>query len=115
MIMLKITRAERLWIYMRRKDLRAEDVAEHYGVTVNRVSEWLNSDGEDIPPDFPWDGHLEPWEQMAIWRRRKGWTIHEAGARVGVSHVTLLKRERGGGNWEETYNWWIAHQRSGES
>lgn len=100
------TRAERLWIYMRREDLRAKDIAREYDVTINRVSEWLNSSGEEIPPNFPWNGHLEPWEEMSIWRRREGWGIREAGRRMGVSHVTLLKRERGDGEWSETYDWW---------
>jgi hypothetical protein len=25
---------------------------------------------------------------------------------MGISHVTLIARERGEGEWEETYHWW---------
>lgn len=77
------------------------------GVPVDTWREWETQGGETLPREVGTGlGKVEKWEMMTLWRRRARWSIKEAAQRMGISHVTLIARERGEGEWEETYAWW---------
>jgi transposase len=99
-MMRKLTGGERLWVWMRRVGMRTEDAARYWGVREEVVTDWLK-DRAPLPVPLPVAVRvLRDGERLALWRRREGITLREAARRAGVSHVTLIRRERGHGDAE---------------
>lgn len=103
-----LTKGERLWLWGRRWGKDNAGIGETYGASAKVVSHWLHTlDDEDVP-EVALKEPIQKWELIAIARRRQGWSIREMARRLGVSHVTLINRERGGGDWMEVWMWWRA-------
>lgn len=93
-----LTNGERLWIARRRSGKTIEEMAKEYGVPVWRYKEWeKDRSGEIQPVPHAWLGGegkgLKPNESCALARRRKNWSITQLGAKLGLSHVTVIKYE----------------------
>lgn len=105
-----MTSGERLWIYMRRFDMTNAFVAYYFGVPEAMVTDWLHDRPTApawwLPPAVMLKGGLMSHERLALARRRRGWTLREMARRLGMSHVTLIRRERGIGPLQPLLDWW---------
>lgn len=102
-----LTKGERLWLWGRRLGKSREQVALIYGVppaTISRWMLWAEDDGEI--PEVALADPIRGWEMMAVARRRMKISITALAAEQGISHVTLIKREKGQGDWRASWDWW---------
>ena len=102
-----LTKGERLWLWGRRWRKNSTAIAEFYSVTTTQVGKWIRAmkDDKDIP-EVALTEPIKEWEILAIARRRVGISIDRLAAKQGISHVTLISRERGKGNWRASWRWW---------
>lgn len=91
-----LTDGELLRTYRRRMGLRQQEFAGRLGITTRKLSFYEN-DLEAVPAAFlpKEEMRLTLGEAAYILRCRKGLTIDEAAARLGVSRVTVIKAESG--------------------
>ena len=106
--MIYLTKGERLWIWGRRWGKRREDLAAIYSVSGATISTWFKgfAHNDSEVPEVALKEPIQKWEMMAVARRRMGISITALAAQQGISHVTLIRRERGEGNWRVSWDWW---------
>lgn len=100
------TRAEKVFLWRRRRGLTQPEAAAQWGVPTEEWRGWEVEGGGAPHQVVEGQPRVEPWEKMALWRRRHGWSVKTAATIMGISHVTLIDREYGKGPWRETYQWW---------
>lgn len=101
-----LTPGERLWVWRRREGMRSEVLAKRLGVGPKVITAWERGErGEDVP-DVTLEEPLRIGEQLALVRRRKGWSIRITAMKMGTSHVTIIRLERGGGDVEGAVEFW---------
>ncbi len=103
-----LTKGERLWLWGRRWSKSREEMAEVYGVDLATISSWywIGSDDDSVVPEVALKEPIYKWELMAVARRRLGISISGLAKEQGISHVTLIRRERGQGDWMASWDWW---------
>jgi DNA-binding transcriptional regulator YiaG len=101
----RLTLPETIWLTRRRLGLTQVAFAARLGATVHEVYDWER--GAKVPDHLAWPVVVPtPLEWAVVLRRRSGLGLKEVARRMGVSHVTLLKRERGEGRVSELMRWW---------
>lgn len=60
-------------------------------------------------PDLSEKKEVSVGELCFLARKRMGWGVREASEKIGISHVTLIKRERSRGEVEALKEFWEAH------
>lgn len=105
--MLYLSKGERLWIWGRRLGKSREDLATIYGVDPSQITRWFRFAEDDAGiPEVALKEPIYKWEMMAVARRRMGISITELASQQSISHVTLIRREKGQGDWMASWNWW---------
>lgn len=100
-----LTPHERFWIWRRRRGIRREDVGAEFGVLPKIITAWERGQREDVP-DVALVAELTVGEQNSLLRRRSGMTIAQLRKKTGLSHLAIIRRERGEGETEELLKWW---------
>lgn len=98
---------ERLFIDRRRRGLTMAAAAKRHKVSQWRYQQWEH----DMPTEEPLApsvtlGELTKGECCTLARRRKRASIHEVGAAIGLSHVTVIKYEASDADANPLYDWW---------
>lgn len=94
------TRGEELWLWRRSRGLTAATGAERVGV--GRTTMWkMEADQMSAPIQHPRWGLARVRRPplcllLALARRRAGLGLYRTAKRAGISHVSLLERERSG-------------------
>ena len=84
-----------------------EDLATIYDVDPSQITQWFRFTEDDAEiPEVALTEPIHGWEMMAVARRRMGVTIDDLAEQQGISHVTLIRREKGSGDWRESWAWW---------
>ena len=102
-----LTTKERTELYLRREGLRKKDIARELRVPPQEIAGLL-AGGMPARYQVPTDTPLGPGEILYLCRLEEGLTIAEAAEAYGVSHVTVIKWERGLGEWERGIRYWEA-------
>lgn len=103
-----LSKGERLWIWGRRLGKSREDLATIYDVEPAQITQWFRFTEDDAGiPEVALKEPIHGWEMMAVARRRMGVTIDDLAEQQGISHVTLIRREKGDGDWRESWSWWV--------
>lgn len=91
----KRTAGEELWLYRKYKGLRQEELAVKLGI--GRTTYW-KIETDQIEFEVPSHYSVVPSlsQQLALARRRAGWSLRRTAAKMGISHVSFLKREQNG-------------------
>lgn len=106
--MIYLNKGERLWIWGRRLGKSREALARIYGVPAATITKWFRFTEDDAEiPEVALQEPIHNWEMMAVARRRKGISITALAAEQGISHVTLIRREKGQGDWLASWDWWV--------
>jgi len=88
------TFGEQLWLWRRREGIKQVHAAARFGL--GRTSYWLR-ETDQIEFELPrwWRYGVEPsvGDLCALARRRTGLSLRRTAARMGISHVILLRRE----------------------
>lgn len=98
---------ERFYLWRRRQGYTQVQAAQHLRIAKRRLERWESG---EIPvpeafiprPMIPAKTH----EYCIIKRRRSGMTTTEVAEAMGISRVTLLKRENGKGKVSELAKFW---------
>jgi transcriptional regulator with XRE-family HTH domain len=99
---MKLTRGESLELWLRATGTSKGQYARAEGVSPNVVTNWIND--RVVGPTK--HVKLRHADRLWLFRRRAGWTIREMARRYGVSHVSVIRWERGQGRWERGIRWW---------
>lgn len=91
--MITLTPGEKLRIQRRRLHLNQTEQAKRLGVTQSTISAW-ECGNSLVPPHLVPKLVPTPGELSAVLRRRMGLPVWGLAAQLGVSHMTLIKRER---------------------
>jgi transcriptional regulator with XRE-family HTH domain len=87
------TFGEQLWLWRRREGFKQTTAAARLGM--GRTTYWKH-ETDQVEFELPrwWrDPPQTVGELCALARRRTGWSLRKTAAKVGVSHVILLRRE----------------------
>ncbi len=103
-----LTNGEYLWLWMRRLDHTRASAAKLFGVPPKTITAWTRDRPAPGGATAPAMEVAQIWDHecISIARRRRGWSLREAARRMGMSHVTLINRERGGGEVGALIAWW---------
>lgn len=105
---LKLTTAERMYLWRKRKGLDQPEAAACHGMTVSAWREMERGSITRGAPSIRLDSPLTQAEICRILRRRQGLTHHELAKEIGVSSLWLLKMENGRANCHRLAAYWNA-------
>ena len=89
-----LSKGERLWLARKRSGENQIDVARRMKVREQVYRAWEQGKDDERCPHVAIHVGLERNEQIALARRRKGYTIRAMAKRYGVSHVTVISWEK---------------------
>lgn len=101
---------ERFWIWQRRHGVSRDAAAKSYAVKPQTVTDWTRDRKPDVP-EVPLKAELTPGEISSLYRRRAELGVRAAARLIGISHVTLIAREKdiGPSALSDVIPWWEAH------
>lgn len=91
-----LTAGEHLSIMRRRLGWTQPQAARACGVSLIRWQRWENDVSHTVPPGLVLAAQVtvpHAGELARVWRRRLGWTVRDAGRRLGWSHLRVIRAE----------------------
>lgn len=112
---MRLTDGEKLFLLRRRQGLTQAAYGKRLGLTHDTVSALEHSRGSLRPALRPSSPVVAaPHELVTVLRRRAGLSAAELAGHLGISRVTLLKREHGRGDARPIVAWLREYLATGE-